>query len=146
MSPAPKNMPAIPPVSALKAEAKDLRALSAAPMTHSRSLEALAQRYGLADWNTLRANAHPEQAPAPRLGQRVEATYLGHPVSGVIHAVRAMGPSGAHRIAIDLDEPVNVSAFEGMDVIRRRLQATIGPDGTTVEQTSDGVPHLQVRL
>lgn len=146
MSPAPKTMPSVPPVSALKAEAKDLRALSAAPMTHSRSLEVLAHRYGLSDWNTLRANARPEQAPAPRLGQRVEAVYLGHPVTGIIHAVRAMGSSGAHRIAIDLDKPVNVSAFESMEVLRRRLQATIGPDGTTVEKTSDGIPHLQVRL
>ncbi len=143
MSPAPKP---VPTVSALKAEAKDLRARSTVPMTHSQSLEALAGHYGLGDWNTLRANARPEQAPAPRLGQRVEAAYLGHPVTGVIHAIRALGPSGAHRIAIDLDKPVNVSAFENMDVLRRRLQATIGPDGNTIEKTSDGVPLLQVRL
>lgn len=146
MSLAPKTTAAIPAVSTLKAEAKDLRRLSTTPMTHSRSLEMLAQRYGINDWNTLRASAAPEQAPAPRLGQRVEAVYLGHPVTGVIHAVRSMGPSGTHRVVIDLDKPVNVSAFESMEVLRRRLQATIGPDGATVEKTSDGRPHLQVRL
>lgn len=138
--------PPIPAIPTLKAEAKDLRAMAPTPMTHSQSLEALAHRYGLTDWNTLRARAAPEQAPAPRLGQRVEAVYLGHPVAGVIHAVRAMGTGGAHRVVIDLDQPVNVSAFESMQVMRRRLQATIGPDGTTVEKTSDGRPHLQVRL
>jgi hypothetical protein len=146
MSPTPKPTHSIPPVSALKAEARDLRTLSAGSMSNSKSLETLAHRYGLSDWNTLRACARPEQAPAPRLGQRVEAVYLGHPVTGVIHAVRTMGAAGAHRVAIDLDKPVNVSAFEGMDVLRRRLQATIGPDGTTVEKTSDGRPQLQVLL
>lgn len=137
---------AIPPVTTLKTEAKALRANAGGPMTHSQSLEALAHRYGLADWNTLHARARPEQAPAPYLGQRVEAVYLGHPVTGVIHAVSRLGNGGSHRVVIDLDQAVNVSAFEGMDVIRRRLQATIGPDGATVEKTSDGRPHLQVRL
>lgn len=158
MSPRSKNMSVnqtrIPPVAELKAAAKALRAEAAAPMTHSQSLEALAHHYGLSDWNTLRASAQPAQVPhpytgphlGPYLGQRVEAIYLGHPVTGVIHAVKRMGANGAHRIAIDLDKPVNVSAFEGMDVLRRRLQATIGPDGATVEKTSDGRPQLQVRL
>ena len=136
----------MPPVSQLKAEARALRSAATSPMTHSQSLEAVAHRHGLADWNTARARAGAEQAPVPVVGQFIEATYLGHPVTGRFHAVRRMGPSGSHRVVIDLDQPVNVSAFEGMDVIRRRLQATIGPDGATVEKTSDGVPHLQVRL
>lgn len=146
MSPKPAPMQAVPSVTALKTEAKALRAAAPQPMTHSQSLEALARRYRLPDWNTLRARARPEQAPSPYLGQRVEAVYLGHPVTGVIHAVRQMGNAGSHRVVIDLDQPVNVSAFEGMDVLRRRLQATIGPDGATFEKTSDGRPHLQVRL
>ena len=123
------------PIEDLKAEAKRLRAALAASghaLSHSQSLEALARQRGYRDWNTLHA-AMGNQPPKPpiALGDVVEGVYLGHPLRGEVIAVHALG-DGRVRIKLDLEAPVNVSAFDGMDVWRRRLNANIGRDGATV--------------
>ena len=133
----------------LKAEAKRLRSALAATgqaFTHSQSLEMLAKQKGYRDWNTLHA-AIGNQPPRPPVdvGQTVDGAYLGHAVRGEILAVRRFG-DGRYRIKLDLEAPVDVSAFEGMEVLRRRLNANIGGDGATIEKTSGGVPHLKLAL
>ena len=137
------------PIEDLKAQAKRLRSALAATgqtLTHSQSLEALARQRGYRDWNTLHA-AMGNQPPAPpvALGDEVSGTYLGRPIRGEIIGVRALG-DGRFRIKLDLAEPVNVSAFEAMDVWRKRLNASIRPTGETVEKTSNGEPQLRLQL
>ena len=133
----------------LKNQAKRLRvALSETgrPITHSQALEALARQRGYRDWNTLHA-AMGNQPPGPpvALGDHVTGAYLGHAISAEVIGVRALG-DGRFRVKLELDRPVNVSAFPAMEVLRRRLNANIARDGTTVEKTSDGEPQLRLHL
>ena len=140
------------PIEDLKTEARRLRSALAATgqtLTHSQSLEALARQKGYRDWNTLHA-AMGNQPPSPvappvTLGQIVAGAYLGKPVRGEIIGVRRLG-DGRFRIKLELETPVNVSAFEGMDVVRKRLNANIGADGRTAEALSDGTPQLSLDL
>jgi hypothetical protein len=137
-----------PTITALKAEAKALRAASShAPLSHSAALEAVARKHGARDWNTLSALA--AQAPnnrPPYVGQFVTGRYLGHEITGRIVAHTLMAEGRRHRITLDLDKPVNVSAFSSFEVTRRRLRANIDAKGETVEKTSDGTPHMQLNL
>lgn len=133
----------------LKTEAKRLRtalAASGQTLSHSQSLEALARQKGYRDWNTLHAaigNAPP--GPPFAVGQHVTGRYLGHKVRGEIIGLNARS-DGRYRVKLELDERVNVSAIEGMDVWRKRLNANVRRSGETVETTSDGQPHLALDL
>lgn len=128
------------------------------PVTLARAYEILAQSAGHADWNTmaaeLRQSGAAQAAPVaepvaelgaaglPRqLGAPVSGRYLGQPFAGRVHALRRKG--AAHlEIEIALDQPVNVSRSALFEALRRRVRATIGPEGRSVGATSDGVPHL----
>jgi len=137
----------MPNLDELKSQAKRLRASLAGttPISHAMALEAIAKQHGYRDWNTIHAacaNAPP--APVWQVGQIVTGAYMGHPVRGVIKSVSAWAEGRMTRLSIDLDDPVNVSAFDSFDVTRRRLKANIGKDGATVEKTSNGVPHLKL--
>jgi len=134
-----------PSLDALKAQAKRLRqslAENGTNVSHSRSLELLAQSMGLRDWNTLHAKIG-NRPPEWQLGQTVRGAYLGHTVSGRIHSLSTLA-DGWYQIELALDEPVDVIASEHFSSLRRRIRATIGPDGETVERTSDGKPHLRL--
>ena len=135
------------PIEDLKAQAKRLRAALAdtgQPLTHSQALEALARQRGYRDWNTLHA-AIGNQPPAPpiALGDRVTGAYLGHAIAAEVIGLRSLG-DGRYRVKLDLETPVNVSAFPAMEVLRRRLNANIKANGETVEKTSDGEPQLRL--
>lgn len=137
----------MPNLDELKSQAKRLRASLAGttPISHVKALEAVAKQHGYRDWNTSHAacaNAPP--APAWQVGQTVTGAYMGHPVRGVIKSVSAWAEGRMTHLSIDLDDPVNVSAFDSFDVMSRRLKANIGKDGATVEKTSNGVPHLKL--
>jgi len=134
-----------PTLDALKAQAKRLRqslAENGTEVSHSRSLELLAQSMGLRDWNTLHAKIgnRPLQW---QMGQTVRGAYLGHPFTGRIHTLSALA-DGWSKIEIDLDQPVDVIASEHFSSLRRRIRATIGPNAETMEKTSDGTPHLRL--
>lgn len=137
------------PIEDLKAEAKRLRTALAEkgqPVTHSQSLELLAKQRGYRDWNTLHA-ATGNQPPKPpvALGDLVSGVYLGRDFTAEVIGLQALA-DGRFRIKLDLETPVNVSAFKGMDVWRRRLNANIRATGETVEKTSDGQPQLRLAL
>lgn len=134
-----------PSPEALKAQAKRLRqtlAESGTEVSHSRSLELLAQSMGLRDWNTLHAKLG-NTPPGWQLGQAVRGTYLGHAITGRIHALSLLS-DGWYSLELALDTPVDVVASAHFSSFRRRIRATIGPDGETVEKTSDGRPHLRL--
>ncbi|MEL7465030.1 MAG: glyoxalase superfamily protein [Pseudomonadota bacterium] len=133
----------------LKCQAKRLRtALSETgrQITHSQALEAIARQRGYRDWNTAFA-AMGNQPPGPpvALGDHVTGAYLGHPIAAEVIGVRLLS-DGRFRVKLELDHPVNVSAFPAMEVLRRRLNANIARDGATVEKTSSGEPQLRLNL
>lgn len=137
------------PIEDLKTEAKRLRSALAETgrqISHAQALEALARQRGYRDWNTLHAAMGNQPPPSPvALGDRVTGAYLGKRISAVVIGARALG-DGRHRVKLDLDRPVDVSAFPAMEVLRRRLNANIKPTGETVEKTSNGQPQLRLDL
>lgn len=137
----------MPTIEDLKSQAKRLRASLAGsnPLSHSQALEAVARQHGYKDWNTIHA-ACGNAAPGPpwQVGQTVTGAYLGKPVRGTIKSVQEWAEGRMFRVTLDLDEPVNVSAFDSFEVTRRRLTATIGRDGATVEKITGGTPQLKL--
>lgn len=139
----------LPSLDALKAQAKRLRASlaeSGTPVSHSKSLELLADQYGYRDWNTLHA-AVGNRPPAPpvMLGQQVMGTYLKQPFTGEVIGVSEIAGE-RYRVTFQFDEPVDVVTFDSFSAFRRRVTTVIGRDGKTVERTSDGAPQLQLDL
>lgn len=137
----------MPTIEDLKSQAKRLRASLAGsnPLSHSQALEAVARQHGFKDWNTIHAacgNAVP--GPPWQVGQSVTGAYLGKPVRGTIKSVREMAEGRMFRVTLDLDRSVNVSAFDSFEVTRRRLSATLGRDGETVEKITGGTPQLKL--
>ena len=139
----------MPRIEDLKFQAKRLRAsLSKSnPISHSQALEAVARQHGYKDWNTIFAacgNAQP--GPPWQVGQAVTGAYLGKPVRGTIRSVREWADGRMYRVTLDLDQPVNVSAFDSFDVTRRRLSATLSREGETVEKITGGTPQLKLDM
>ncbi|ANK83516.1 MAG: hypothetical protein TEF_15075 [Rhizobiales bacterium NRL2] len=139
-----------PPLDELKRQAKRLRAsLEAAGQTvgHGRALELIAHQHGYRDWNTLHAAIGNRPPPPPlSVGQQVRGRYLGKGFTGEIVGLRQLGEDGRYRVALRFEDPVNVSAFESMTILRRQITAVVDRRGVTAEKTSDGVPHLRLEL
>ncbi len=139
----------LPSVAALKAQAKRLRNALAEEgdfIKHGEALELVARQFGYRDWNTLHAAAG-NRAPLPlAVGRDVTGLYLGQPFKARILSLQTLAEDGFMRIALDLDEAVDVVKFDSFSAYRKRIQATIRPDGSTVTRTSDGEPHLRLSL
>ncbi|SFR43552.1 glyoxalase superfamily protein [Litoreibacter janthinus] len=136
----------LPSVEDLKAQAKRLRtqlAVLNTPVSHSQSLELLAQQMGMRDWNTLsaRANAISNHRPPWAVGDFVRGRYLDQPCSGRILSLSA-GTGGRYHITLHLDEAVDVVTFESFSSFRSRINATVDSLGRSVGKRSDGIPHL----
>lgn len=58
--------------------------------------------------------------------------------------LRQLADGRMFRVSLDLDQPVNVSAFDSFDVMRRRLSATLNRKGETVEKITGGTPQLKL--
>ncbi|MEM9581222.1 MAG: glyoxalase superfamily protein, partial [Pseudomonadota bacterium] len=92
----------LPGITDLKAQAKRLRAAMSdhgTPISQSTALETIARQWGFRDWNTLSARARSADTvtnPGWFVGQRVGGHYLGHPVSGVLKAVRGAAKGFCH--------------------------------------------------
>lgn len=140
----------LPPLDELKRQARRLRATletRGTEVSHSAALELLAHQHGYRDWNTLHAAVGNRPPPPPlSVGQQVNGRYLGHAFSGEIVGLRQLGEDGRYRVALRFDDPVNVSAFESMTILRRQIAAVVDRRGVTAEKTSDGMPHLRLDL
>lgn len=140
----------LPSIEALKVQAKRLRAKLAsqgAPIGHGAALEVLAHHYGYKDWNTLRAAVGKRPPPCPvTLGARVRGHYLAQAFVGQVIGVQALSPPGSFRVTLDFDEPVDVVTFDSFSAFRKRVSCVIDAAGVSAEKTSDGRPHLQLRL
>jgi len=130
----------------LKAQAKALRSALAEQgqaISHAQSLELLAKQMGARDWNTLAARSEPEpnlRSYAP--GQVVRGRYLGQMFCGTVVGAQVMSAGARTRLSIQFDAPLNVVPDASFEVLRRRIKAVVGPDGATIEKTSNGQPHL----
>ena len=136
----------LPSRCALKAQAKRLRAGLAdtgQPITHAQALEAVAHQWGARDWNTLHAMAKdtPQQHYAPK--QPVTGLYLGHRFKGTIKAANAKG-GGYWALTLVFDEAIDVVTSDHFSSFRKQVMCTIGPNGQTVQKTSDGQPHVVI--
>ncbi|KZL17911.1 hypothetical protein PsAD2_02840 [Pseudovibrio axinellae] len=136
----------LPSLSALKTQAKQLRVAlekRGEPLSHSQTLELIAQQQGYKDWNTLYAavgNRPPVLFLRP--GQRVTGKYLGQRFAAEVLGVHSSTATCRVRLTLHFDEPVDVVSFDSFSAYRQRVTCTINADGTTSERTSDGEPHM----
>jgi hypothetical protein len=136
----------LPSLDTLKAQAKRLRQALAEDgdfISHGEALELLAKQMGFRDWNTLHAAAGNRPSPL-QLGAKVSGTYLGQKFSGEIIGVEALS-AGRWRVTIDFDEAVDVVTFDSFSAFRKRVTATVGGDGRSMEKTSNGRPQMEIR-
>lgn len=140
----------LPTLDAIKEQARRLRqtlAHAGTAVSHSKSLELLAAQHGFRDWNTLVAAIGNRKPFTLSPGDRVSGHYLGQAFSAEVIAVEAMTSApGRKRVTFHFDEPVDVVTFDSFSAFRRRVTATIGEDGRTVEKTSNGRPHLELAM
>lgn len=138
----------LPSIETLKQQARRLRdelAASGAPVSHGRALEMLAHQFGYRDWNTLHAAVGNRPPGCPvMVGEAVRGRYLGQPFKGTVIGVQMLGDCGRHRVTFDFDEPVDVVTFDSFSSFRKRVTCVIGEDGSTVEHTSNGQPHMRL--
>lgn len=140
------NLDPMPSVEDLKAQAKRLRtqlAVLNTPVSHSQSLELLAQQMGMRDWNTLQARAAAlfNRRPPWAVGDFVRGRYLDQPCAGRILSLSAIA-GGRYRMTLHLDEAVDVVTFDSFSSFRQRINATVDSHGVSVGKRSDGVAHL----
>ena len=133
-------------VDGAKAQAKRLRAGLAArgvALPHGQALEQVARLHGCRDWNTLHAalDRRPNRLVL-KPGDRVQGRYLGQVFTGRVAGVQETGTGLRSNVTICFDTPVDVVRFDSFSNYRRRIQATIGPDGCSPRCTSDGQPQL----
>lgn len=139
---------ALPPLSALKDQARRLRTAlgdSDQSISHCRALEMIAKQHGFRDWNTLaaRASAAPETTP-PAVGDTVKGEYLGQPFRGQIKGVESLAQSNLFRIAVEFDDAVDVVTFDSFSAMRKRVSCVIDKSGVSPSKRSDGVPHMRI--
>lgn len=137
-----------PTISELKESAKELRSAALAAgtsLTHSEALEAMAQKYGFRDWNTLRAKAQANNTLRIEEGSFIAGVYLGQPFKAEVLAFNEWS-EGRYQITLDFEEAVDVVKFNSFSAFRKRVSAEIGANGKSFAHTSDGLPHLEVSL
>lgn len=139
---------ALPSLDAIKAQAKALRASLSATgqdISHSQSLELIAKSFGFKDWNTLHAKIGNGPHPPVMLGQIVEGHYLKQPFVAEVLGVTQLS-DGRYSVVLRFAEAVDVVTFDSFSNFRQRITKVVGPDGRSFDRTSDGQPHLQIRL
>jgi len=137
----------IPSRDALKAQAKRLRhdlAGKGQTMTHAEALETIAHQWGARDWNRLSAkaaNVHTGWAP----GQRVSGRYLGHPFEAEVKGAH-QAANGFWSLTLRFDQAIDVVTSVHFSSFRRQVNTTVTPKGVSVEKTSDGEPHMVLKV
>lgn len=136
----------LPSLSALKTQAKQLRAAlekRGETLSHSQTLELIAQQQGYRDWNTLYAavgNRPPVLYLRP--GDRVAGKYLGQRFNAEVIGMQSSVAACRVRLTLHFDQPVDVVSFDSFSAYRQRVSCTVNADGMTSEKTSDGEPHM----
>lgn len=137
-----------PSASQAKDQAKRLRRKKAedgATVGYGKVLEKVGHQHGFRDWETIIArlrNGHPKDWV---VGGKVSGTYLSRPFTARVVAVAMLKP-GWFRLELHLDKAVDVVASDGFSNFRTRIRGIVGPQGHSIERTSDGQAHLQIDL
>jgi hypothetical protein len=138
----------LPTLDGAKAQAKALRSsLRAAgqEISHSAALELIAKTHGHRDWNTLHAAIGNGPRAPVALGQVVAGHYLGQAFVAEVLGVKELS-LGRYEVQLHFAEPVDVVSFESFSNFRSRVVKAVGPDGRSFDKTSDGVPHLVLKI
>lgn len=136
----------LPTLADAKNHAKRLRANlanQASDISHAAALEMVAHQNGFTDWNSFHAAIGNRPPDGWAVGGRVQGRYLSQPFEATVMAVEMLRP-GWFRLVLELDQAVDVVTFDSFSNFRKRISAVVGPEGTSRERTSDGVPHLQM--
>jgi hypothetical protein len=139
----------LPSRNAIKDQAKRLRGALEQEgnfVSHSEALEILAQQHGCRDWNTLSAALGNRPVEPLVLGQTVQGRYLGQTFHAEVIGISRPGNGSRHRVTLNLEQAVDVVKFDSFSAFRKRISGTIGPDGKTLERTSNGHPQLEIEL
>lgn len=137
-----------PTMDGAKAQARALRAALEAEgreISHSAALELVAKSHGYHDWNTLHAAIGNGPVVPVSLGQVVEGSYLKQAFLAEVIGLRVLS-EGRYEVVLELDQPVDVVTFDSFSNWRSRVTKVIGPDGRSFDTTSDGMPHLVLKL
>ncbi len=141
-----------PTITGLKKRAKIKRkrmAIKGNILSHSASLEAIANDYGFKDWNTLSATVLKRMAHCPvDEGDNVTGTYRGHRFTGIVHRIEArkFAFKNWYHLTIQLDEAIDVVEFDSFSALRQRIQCAVDETGVTAEKLSNGNPMLALEL
>lgn len=139
---------ALPTPAEAKEQAKRLRShldSEGTAITHSSALELVAKQNGFRDWNTFHAAMGNRPPAGWTPGGRARGDYLSQPFEATVVAVEMLRP-GWFRLVLELDEAVDVVTFDSFSNFRKRIQGVIGPEGTSREKTSNGVPQLRLAV
>ncbi len=134
----------LPTLVQAKSQAKRLRedlAAEGARISHAQALEKIAHRHGFRDWNAFHAAIRDLPPEGWNPGGRVTGTYLSQPFAATVLSAEQLRP-GWFRLALDLDEAVDVVRFESFSNLRKQIRIVVGPNGQSRERTSDGTPHI----
>ena len=113
-------------------------------ISHAQALELVAHQNGARDWNTLHAKLSRAEPPTLQLNDTVKGRYLGQAFTGRIVALSTVGSNLS--ISLQLDAPIDTVRFESFSNMRRRIRGVVGPDGRSLQKTSDGVPQLVINM
>ena len=132
-----ETMMNIPSTDALKKQASRLRDHLAGKnidISHADALEAVAKQYGCRNWNVLNAMAKREKPKDwPKIGDKVQGSYLGNPFSGQIIKQNICELPNARTYAVRFDEPVDVVKSEHFSSLRQQVNMTLNKDGHSID-------------
>lgn len=139
---------AIPGLEEAKTQAKALRselARQGQEISHSAALELVAKAHGFHDWNTLHARAGNRPQPPVRLGDITAGRYLGQDFLAEVIGVTALS-EGRYEVELQLDQALDVVTFDSFSNFRSRIRKVVDASGRSFDRTSDGAPHLVLRM
>jgi len=121
-----------------KARAKRLRAYLSATghsLSHSESLEAIAQTEGHRDWNTYSALSKaqkPSQGFPLHVGARVTGTYRGAPFEGTLLGLEQTINKDVWRAKFRFDHPVSPASHANIGLTRQMVRCEVNCSGISV--------------
>lgn len=113
-------------------------------ISHAQALELVAHQNGARDWNTLHAKLSRAEPQPLQLNDEVRGQYLGQTFTGRVVALSKVGSNLS--VSLQLDLPIDTVRFESFSNMRRRIRGVIGPDGRSLQKTSDGMPQLIINI
>lgn len=127
------------------------------PISHSESLEAIAQAEGYRDWNTYIALfklASQELPDALEMGQhfpmhvgdRIQGTYRGVRFVGTLLGLEETITSGVWRAKMHFDNPVELPSPKGINLTRQRVQCMLNSDGVSVNLKGSTDGHISLDM